>query len=264
MQLTIGQDCELFLQKDGQFISAHGAIPGTKHNPYPVKCGAVQVDGMALEINTKPAKTYEQFKNNINTVLFRLSQMIPNDCEMVFTPTATFTQEHMEEQPFEAVRLGCDPDYNAYTGAENPQPDGTGLMRTASGHIHVGWTEGMDVKDPLWIDSCAVMAREMDVFLGLPSLLEDKDHKRRILYGKAGAFRPKPYGMEYRVLSNYWLNSDYFMSWIFNRTHRCYNGLKHKPINLENIIGEPMDVQEIINKRHYNLAQKIVKRLSLI
>jgi hypothetical protein len=44
----------------------------------------------------------------------------------------------------------------------------------------------------------------------------DKDATRRQLYGKAGAFRPKPYGMEYRVLSNRWLDSEPLMRWVYN------------------------------------------------
>ncbi|OYV41139.1 MAG: hypothetical protein B7Z80_02685 [Rhodospirillales bacterium 20-64-7] len=56
----------------------------------------------------------------------------------------------------------------------------------------------------------------MDYFLGIHSLLWDKDGTRRKLYGKAGAFRPKPYGMEYRVLSNRWLDSPDLTRWVYN------------------------------------------------
>jgi hypothetical protein len=41
---------------------------------------------------------------------------------------------------------------------------------------------------------------------------------RRELYGKAGAFRPKPYGVEYRVLSNRWLNSEALIRWVYNQS----------------------------------------------
>ncbi len=49
-----------------------------------------------------------------------------------------------------------------------------------------------------------------DLFLGLPSAGADKQGKRRELYGKAGRYRPTSYGIEYRVLSNYWLFNEHW------------------------------------------------------
>ena len=58
----------------------------------------------------------------------------------------------------------------------------------------------------------------LDVYLGLDSLTYDKDVERRELYGKAGAFRPKEYGVEYRVLSNAWLISPLLMGRVYDIT----------------------------------------------
>ena len=51
----------------------------------------------------------------------------------------------------------------------------------------------------------------------LPSLRESNDRKRRELYGKAGAFRLKEYGVEHRVLDNYWIFSQGMRERVFNR-----------------------------------------------
>lgn len=56
----------------------------------------------------------------------------------------------------------------------------------------------------------------LDLFLGVPSILLDKDTERRKMYGKAGAFRSKPYGVEYRVLSNFWIANEELVTWCFN------------------------------------------------
>lgn len=66
-KFTIGCDPEIFVKKNGRPVSAFGLVQGTKESPQKTKFGAVQVDGMALEINTNPVDLYnfEQFNANI-------------------------------------------------------------------------------------------------------------------------------------------------------------------------------------------------------
>jgi hypothetical protein len=59
----------------------------------------------------------------------------------------------------------------------------------------------------------------MDLFLGVPSIFMDTDKtapRRRTLYGQAGRFRVKPYGMEYRSLSSFWLASPILVELIYD------------------------------------------------
>lgn len=225
MTILIGADPEIFVANDkGKIVSAHGLVPGTKADPHKVPHGAVQVDGMALEFNIDPAATEEEFVHNIQSVMNTLISMVP-ELQPRIVPTAKFTKAYLGRQPKEAVELGCDPDFNCYTGEENPMPDATALYRTASGHIHVGWTEDMDISDPGHMEACKMLAQQLDWFLAVPSLMFDKDKKRRELYGLPGAFRPKPYGMEYRVLSNAWLTDAKLISWVYQNTKLAYDRL---------------------------------------
>lgn len=209
IDFTIGADPEFFVHQNGLPVSAHGLIPGDKKNPHKVGWGAVQVDGMALEFNIDPAKGEAGFLRNLNKVMESILKMVP-DYQFYDNPVADFGQEYIDSQPLEAKILGCEPDYNAYTGLPNPTPDGDLGFRTASGHIHIGWHKQMvDPMDPDHFQDCIVLTKALDFFLGIPSLLWDQDNRRRELYGQAGAFRPKPYGMEYRVLSNKWLSPEY-------------------------------------------------------
>lgn len=207
-ELTFGCDPELFLRniKTGEYVSAHGIIPGTKEEPHKVGLGAVQVDGMAVEFNIDPVKSGEDFSTSVKHVLAQLSEMIGPDLELVAKPTVHFSDEVFAAQPKEALELGCDPDYNAYTGEQNTPPNGDVKFRTGAGHIHIGWCEGVDVNDPEHIEVCRTVIKQMDYFLGVTSHFWDKDTERRQLYGKQGAYRVKPYGVEYRPLSNAWLN----------------------------------------------------------
>ena len=64
--LLVGCDPEFFVRDStNTIISAYGMIPGTKQEPRSIGNGAVQVDGVALEFNTKPAATPEEFNANI-------------------------------------------------------------------------------------------------------------------------------------------------------------------------------------------------------
>lgn len=224
MTYLIGTDPELFVTKGGKLQSAFGLIKGDKANPFVVDKGAVQVDGMALEFNTDPTDCEDTFVSHLSTVMKQLQEMIP-DYEFFVEPTAEFGKEYIEEQPLAAKELGCDPDYNAYTGKANEKPDGDKGFRTASGHIHIGWTEEEDVNCPFHFDECCAVAKQLDAYLGVPSRIFDTDEKRRQMYGQAGAFRPKPYGMEYRVLSNAWLKTEELQRWVFSNAQLAMDRL---------------------------------------
>lgn len=226
MEILVGADPEVFMKKEGKFFSAHNAIPGDKKNPHKVKAGAVQVDGMALEFNIDPAKNEKEFVENLTTVMGVLKSMVP-EYSLEAVPVADFDEEHIKAQPKEALELGCEPDYNAWLNGEvNPRPDGEVSFRTGAGHVHIGWGSGFDVADPDHLEACCMVVKQLDYYLGLGSLVYDKDGaRRRVMYGAAGAFRPKPYGVEYRVLSNSWLKSEELMAWVFRMTKKAVDDL---------------------------------------
>jgi hypothetical protein len=204
-----GADPELFVFKDGVPVTAEGLIPGTKAEPHKVECGAVQVDGMAAEFNIDPASSFKDFNHNIEAVMKQLEALLPPSHELRAVPAVTFDKEVFDAAPEKAKELGCQPDYNAWKGQVNPPPKDPNnpFLRTASGHIHIGWTEGADLSDPQHIMNCVDLVKQLDWYLGGWSVKVDADPTRRQLYGRAGALRFKDYGVEYRVLSNFWITS---------------------------------------------------------
>ena len=253
-KILVGCDPEVFVKKDGVFKSAFGLIVGDKKNPQKVHRGAVQVDGMALEFNIDPAATEDEFVINVNDVLATMKGMVPG-YEVVATPVAYFDLEYLRSQPAAALELGCDPDYDAWTGLANEKPDAERPMRTASGHVHIGWTQDEDISTPLHRGNAMVVARQMDFFLGLGSLFYDNDQERRSMYGKGGCCRIKPYGVEYRTLSNAWLNADERMRWVFRQVQ----------VGMERVFSGDLlqerhgDIREIINTGDKKAAAKIIK-----
>ena len=99
----------------------------------------------------------------------------------------------------------------------------------------------------------------MDFFLGLPSVLYDADTERRKLYGKAGAMRYKPYGVEYRTLSNAWLKNKNRMKQVATNAiigvNEFFNG---------NIIADKVgDIQEIINTSDKKASFEIMRDFNI-
>lgn len=253
-QILVGADPEFFVKRNGVFISAHGLVKGDKKNPLKVDKGAVQVDGMALEFNIDPASDESEFHLNIKTVMGILSQMVP-DLEHALVPVADFGKEYIDAQPAEAKELGCDPDFNAWTSTINEKPDMELPFRTASGHVHIGWGNGFNPEEANHMNMCEMATKQMDFYLGLPSLMYDPDVRRRDMYGKAGTYRPKSYGVEYRTLSNAWLKSETLIKWVF----RNVQAGMHELMNGRRLWEQYGDIQEIINKSDVDEANAIIK-----
>lgn len=103
----------------------------------------------------------------------------------------------------------------------------------------------------------------MDLFLSVPLVIMEPDSKRKELYGKAGAFRPKPYGLEYRTPSNWYLSDKKLMKWAYNSTQTAFkfftkNGQLQRDLAVH--------VQEVINNNNKSAAHDLVKdfRLQLV
>jgi hypothetical protein len=217
-KILIGADPELFCMVGDKYVSAHDLLPGTKAEPFFVENGAVQVDGVAAEFNIDPASSEDEFIHNMNSVVEQMTLMIQsiNDqVRLVCTPTAWFDKDYFELLPYETKLLGCEPDFDAKTGDQNPKPKTDKPFRTGSCHIHVGWTSGADPYSKEHFELCRKVVLSLDETLYPMSMEWDDDQTRRELYGKEGSFRPKSYGFEYRPLSNKALESEEVLRLIY-------------------------------------------------
>jgi hypothetical protein len=258
-QISIGADPEMFLQdKTGKFISAIGKIGGTKEKPFVPKefrhfpnGFAVQEDNVAVEFNVPPSLLgWNKLFSFCEMALDYLSTKADGlGLTLAIVPSANFSANQLRSK--KAREFGCDADLNVWSLSENPRPilpkNQQGL-RSAGGHIHIGYKE-----DPIGL------ARWLDVYLGLPSLFWDSDVNRRLLYGKAGTIRVKPYGIEYRTLSNFWLKG------IQQKEIRdmVYNGITaslKRTMNRE-VVPEEVgrEVISAINNSDVNKAKELCK-----
>lgn len=241
---TIGADPEIFLRSKGAPISAHGLIGGTKEEPLKTSHGAIQVDGLAVEFNIDPSPLddFETFNHNIVKTKGDLKAAVlegrnGEPTSFYEEPTLEFGKEFLDTQPDEAKELGCDPDYNAYTLSKNPAPSGEATFRTGAGHIHLGWGSDIPVDNQEHLEICANITKVFDCFVGLYMTCIEGDNKRRQLYGKAGAFRPKPYGFEYRTPSNVWIKNKNRRLLMFNMVKNAVGAGLRGVQKMENLSG---------------------------
>ena len=255
MQFTIGADPELFLKskKYGSYKSAVGLIGGSKWEPKPIdKVGhAILEDNVAVEFNIQPATTYEAFRASIHKVLNHLREILPG-YEFSQESAVSFPTEELQTP--QAQEFGCEPDFDAWRVCMNEKPHAKNPnLRSAGGHIHVG-NELAHAKP---ID----VIRAMDYFLGVPSIKLDQGVERRKLYGKAGCFRHKPYGVEYRTLSNFWIFNDEYIAWAFQGTQRALDFVASGKTFTEE---EGMMIQACINRNDHQLYDQLVHKYGAV
>lgn len=257
----IGSDPELFVGRNGQILSAIGKVGGTKDQPRAVELGALQEDNVLLEFNTDPADSLEAFQRNIRTVMQQAKDSIRGfQLEVIESVSShTYRTELLESFGPSAFIFGCEPDFNAWTGEPNVMPhDVDPGLRTAGGHIHIGFDHLVPEMSFELVNEVGQMC---DYRLGLASVLMDKDDLRRQLYGKGGAIRYKPYGVEYRTLSNFWIFSDELVAWAYENALACFHERDKLKAYCDVISGD--EVQRIINTNDKAAAKGALAALEL-
>ena len=258
--ILVGCDPEVFFQhkSSGIPMSIIGKLGGTKEQALLItKQGhGVLEDNCAAEFNMPPASTPKAFQESIDICLDYLKKKATL-YNATLSPLASVEMPIEDLQDPAAWVFGCEPDFNAYTGKENPKPYSENQqLRSAGGHIHVGFKKNATK------DEQENVIRWMDVLIGVPSVLKDKDTRRRSLYGRSGAYRPKPqYGVEYRTPSNYWIFSKEHTQWIYEQTQRAVEFANKTYLEPDDLICHY--VQDAINNSDMDLAHKTIEYASV-
>lgn len=254
--VLVGTDPEAFVKntETGEIVSAIGLIPGSKDRPHDISDAghAIQTDNVMVEFCVPPASDPVGLYNDIQFCLAYINGMLPKGIETTILASARLDSKYLKSK--QAKTFGCDPDFNVYSLSQNDAPSNKTNLRSAGGHIHVGYDQHNQV------DNMKIVIA-MDLFLGLPSILLDKDTERRKMYGKAGCFREKSYGVEYRTLSNFWIASQESVTWAFEQTHKAVEfALNNDWLEAQ----EQADIQLAINNQDLDLACKIAKKYDIL
>ena len=211
MKFSIGTDPEFMLSKNNHFFSAIGIVPGTKEERYEIGKHEFYYDNVLAECAIAPSYSKKEFIKNIGEALRSYAKLV-SPYKLVAQASQRYPSKELEHP--EAKKIGCDPEDCVYLMRTlKPPQDGfqNSTLRTSGGHVHLG----SDVA----IENAYFVVRMLDLFIGLPSIFIDHDttsKERRKLYGKAGRCRLPAWGVEYRTLGNFWLNSPTFVELIYD------------------------------------------------
>jgi hypothetical protein len=259
----LGADPEIFLQDAASaYVSAIDKIGGSKEQPKPLPIGegfAVQEDNVAIEYNIPASDSRHAFTNNIGKAMSYLSDTVAA-MGLRFSHESAVSYPASELADLRALTFGCDPDFNAWRkGKRNPRPKASDhALRTCGGHVHIGGATGSPFQSE---EEVINFIKHMDLFLGIPSVLMDKGELRKELYGKAGAFRYKNYGCEYRSLSNFWIFDEKLTNWVWDSTAMAMTAWQGNAFDID---SDKDLIIESINNNNKLMAERLVDKYSLL
>jgi len=277
--VTIGTDPELFIvnTKTNTVVSSIGLIPGHKNDAFLPegfsKGFGLQTDNVLAEFNVPPVHLVSGASKLFSTQITQMKEYIRNfvkqvnpDYDILCSASELVPDDQLLSD--EAKQFGCDPDYNVYTLSQNEAPEGAKInLRSTGVHIHVGYHENN-------LTTSLALLKVLDLYLGVPSVLIDPDTRRRSLYGKAGCFRLTNYGVEYRVLSGYFIKDEITTTWVLHQTaaaiayyNKCLreysSNFNTKPFAIENYLPSEETVFNSINNGNVASAKRIVKKYQI-
>lgn len=271
--LAVGSDVEMFLRDPlGKPVPCIGLVGGTKEKPIPIEgLGdgfAIQEDNVMLEYNIPPAKTRADFVYNIRRVQEEITKKVKALGYIPAVESSMRFELAQLEHP-QAKVFGCDPDLNVWARAENAKPELTDdirNLRTAGGHVHVSFL--VNGQAPTWPEHMAeieTIVMGLDAYIGVPSIFLDNDTERRKLYGRAGAFRIKPYGVEWRTSSNWWTKNPIYTEFVFDGVKKVFTfienvGLKETGDLFRNY---QKSIEEAINNSDKTKANYLMRNVGI-
>jgi hypothetical protein len=278
----MGCDPEFFFStKRGRIIGSEKIIP--KGGIKTLNSSKVIIDGVQAELNPEADTCRQRLANNITMCFNKVKAELAKNktYKADFRQTIKVTKKELDSLAPESRVFGCMPSKNIHT------PNSKIAVRDASkypyrsggGHIHIGIRENSNgstsnsyLKMNEAIKNPKRLVPMLDIIVGNTCVLIDRDPgniERRQVYGKAGEFRTPKHGLEYRTLSNFWLQNYQLMSLVIGlaRTAVLIISNSNKKCNFERKIRSRVNMHQItkaINNNDFDLALKNFKRIKKV
>ncbi len=240
---TLGSDPEFFFVRDGKMLYSGEVI----HQDL----DRVKRDGFQAELNPQSNACRESAGSNIAAALRSAKNLADSSkAEISFEVGYTAEPKLWSSIPLAIKRFGCNPTVSAYKALEKRVTGIREKFRAGGGHIHLSVS-------PLDEKKADTLVKLMDILAGNTFVLLDRDPAnilRRKNYGRAGEYRLKSYGLEYRVLSNFWLRS--YVLWSLASAQVRMAVAIYNVRKADELIGmfDMNKVRKAINENNYDLA----------
>jgi len=274
LNVYLGSDPEFFFKRDDKVIGSEALIPadgeyylgktyvpyGSQKNPRFVR------DGVQVELNPMYYTCRGSMGNEFRNAFLHLQKMLKAEPKIkaCFSRSVRILKsELMKLDPKNQV-FGCMPSKNAY-GEDNSMylasVDATKYrIRSAGGHIHIS-PYSDPALDKMIKEHPEVLVKLLDIVVGNTCVMIDREPGnkiRRKLYGRAGEYRTPKHGVEYRVLSNFWLEACQLMSLSMALVRLTCNIVSSGDKNVKAFLDavDEEDIRNAINHNDLKLAQK--------
>jgi hypothetical protein len=280
---TLGADPELFVTdgKTGKIVPVCGKLGGTKALPQWIPGLAdgymFQEDNVALEFNIPPQTSQAHFSAAIARAVQSVQVLAAKAGLSVYMfqgSSHRFRKDQLDNTPLietpdlkkipQAHIIGCDPDWCAYGANIDDDPvkrkafdiEALGTVRHVGGHLHFGYNKELCPEH--------IFARLVDAFVYLPHLHQDSQTTRRAFYGKAGLYRPKSYGVEYRSMSNFWVVDSTIRDNIAYRSFNLLRALHSNPHEMAELYAElpHMEIKQVIDEGDGQASKALFSKIN--
>ena len=276
--LNFGSDPEFFFCKKTAFGRKGAVVGSEKILPEGglvlqgrSKASIVR-DGVQAELNPVQNTCRQRCANEIASNFRTIAELVKTKKVTInWNPIVRVTKSEMDSLSPKSKIFGCMPSKNAYE-EKVEQPDAaTYPFRSAGGHIHIGYVypTGQDqARDILTKENSNDVVKILDIIVGNTCVLIDRhpgNIERRKAYGRAGEYRKPSHGIEYRVLSNFWLQNYVLMSMAYGLVRLGINmfALPEAREALMAAVTEE-NIRNAINNNDFELAMKNFKKIKPI
>lgn len=254
-KVTFGADPEVMLinTDTNELVSSIGLIPGQKEEPFALgEDYYLTVDNVLAEFLVPATDNRDDFISVIRQGKQKIKDYLPKNIDIAIIASALYPESELQTE--EAKMFGCSSDFNAWTGTINLKPNAEdSRLRSAGGHLHIGYENPTE-------ETSVELVKYLDLFLTVPFVILDPDTRRRELYGKAGAFRLKDYGLEARALSNYWIKNDQMVGFVYDQAMEAINYFNEGGLIAEE---DSLLIQECINTSNKDLAWTLLEKYEI-